>query len=502
MKIFNITQIRELDQITILQEPISSIDLMERASKAIVNWIYDKYININTKFIVFCGKGNNGGDGLAVSRLLLQKGYKVEIFYLDGDSYSADFQTNMDRLNAMKMEDIHRISKVEEFPKLTSDEVIIDALLGSGIRGSVHGLTQVVINSINKLDQEIISIDVPSGFVADQPTGPTSIRATYTLSLECPKRGFMFPENADYIGKYYIISIGLSEEAKREMTTNQYLTEYTDACSMIKNRSTHDHKGTFGHALLINGSHGKIGAAILAARACLRSGIGLLTVHVPTCGYSIIQTAIPEAMVDLDVHATLFTEVNDLEKFAAIGIGCGIGTNPQVALALEELLKKYKHPMVLDADALNLISITPHLKELIPRGSILTPHVKEFSRLFGSTADSFERNDLQMSKSKELGIYIILKGANTAISFPDGSCHYNSTGNPGMATAGSGDVLTGVLTSLLAQGYSAGECCLLGTFVHGFAGDIASELLGHESLIASDIIEHLGVAFKEIHNCR
>ncbi len=500
MKIFNIKQIRELDQITILQEPISSIDLMERASTAIVNWIYTKYININTKFIVFCGKGNNGGDGLAVGRLLFLKGYVVELYYLDGKTYSADFQINMERLNRIEKLKIQKISSVEDIHPVNGDAVIVDALLGSGIRGAVQGLTQSVIEFLNKLDQEILSIDVPSGFVADLPTGPTCIQSTYTLTFECPKKGFMFPENACYIGKYQIISIGLNEQAKLKMQTNQYFTQYKDVCYLVKNRATHDHKGTFGHALLINGSYGKIGAAILAARACLRSGIGLLTVHVPKCGYQIIQTAIPEAMVDTDANDTLFTQVEELDKYAAVGIGCGIGTNQLSALALEDLLKKNKHPMVLDADALNLISLYPHLIDLIPKESIITPHTKEFSRLFGTTSNSFERNDLQISKSTELRIYIILKGANTAISCPDGTCHYNSTGNPGMATAGSGDVLTGILTSLLAQGYSPKVSCLLGTFLHGFAGDFASEQLGYESLIASDIIDHLGVAFREIHH--
>ena len=273
----------------------------------------------------------------------------------------------------------------------------------------------------------------------------------------------------------------------------------TDLVKRIhKIRQKFDHKGTFGHALIIAGSYGKVGAAILAARACLRSGAGLLTIHAPKCAYEILQISLPEAMVSLDFHEYYFTRVKDLSPYKAIGIGCGISTQMLTANALEYVLKNVSTPLVLDADALNLMAVEQKLLKLLPKKSIITPHPKEFERLFGASINDFEMLILQIAKSKEYGIYIVLKRANTCITTPEGVCYFNDTGNPGMATAGSGDALTGIITGLLSQNYSPLEAAVLGVYVHGLAGDMAAKKLGHEALLAGYIIDNLGNAFSEV----
>ena len=500
MNIFNIKQIRSLDQHTIENEPIASIDLMERAAIQLSEWFLGYYPYTDQHFVVFSGKGNNGGDGLALARLLSQYHYEIDVYYIQGERYSSDFEINLERFAQLPHLEPIAIQQIDQIPAIDTDVVIIDALLGSGIQGAVKGIIKEVIDHINELPNQVIAIDVPSGLLADYPTTSSSVHADITLTLESPKLAFFYPENAKRVGAFEIIPIGLDEIAKEEMKTDHHYLSLKEISGLIKERGLYDHKGLFGHALLVNGSHGKIGAAILSSRACLRAGVGLLTVHVPRCGYSIIQSTIPECMVQTDIHERVVTGIPNVDLFNAIGIGPGIGTNPLSYKALKELFENYRRPMVIDADALNIISSHPALMELIPENSILTPHMKEFSRLFGETENDFEKNVLQRTKSNELGVYIILKGAHTAISCPDGQCYFNSTGNPGMATAGSGDTLTGILTALLSQGYSTKDASLIGVFVHGLAGDLAARHLGHESLIASDIIDHLGQAYKIIHN--
>jgi NAD(P)H-hydrate epimerase len=334
---------------------------------------------------------------------------------------------------------------------------------------------------------------------ADQPTTGVSIEADYTFSFELPKLGFMFPENAERVGEWHCETIGLSPDFIREENTPWHYLDANEVKPLLKFRQKFDHKGTFGHALIVAGGYGKVGAAVLAAKACLRSGAGLVTAHVPKCAYSILQTAVPEAMASVDDHefdVTCFGE--ELIRFQAIGAGPGIGTNQLTIKALEELLEKSGKPLVLDADALNILAAHPGLIKKIPRHSILTPHPKEFERLFGKTENSFARNGLQRKKAQELDICLILKGSNTAVAAPDGSCWFNTTGNPGMATGGTGDVLTGILTGLLAQGYSSFDAARLGVYLHGLAGDLAAADFQQEAMIAGDVIEYLGKAFKKL----
>ncbi|MBI5917442.1 MAG: NAD(P)H-hydrate dehydratase [Bacteroidetes bacterium] len=499
MKIFTVEQIRRLDEYTIQHEPIASIDLMERAARAFCNWFVKQLPDRNRQVFVFCGPGNNGGDGFAIARMLGRDFYEVKAFLLKtSGTMSRDCQENFEkiRFGACAFEEINASSS---FPDLPPGSIVIDAIFGSGLSRPVERYWADFIKHLNQLPVKRVSVDIPSGMFADKPTTGTSFCAHFTFSFEMPKLGFLFSENFSRVGSWSYGSIGLDRNFIQNEPTPWHLLDKKMVKPIIHQRKSHDHKGTFGHALLVAGSYGKIGAAILAARACLRSGAGLVTVHAPKCAYEILQIAFPEAMVSVDEHQFAVTEVHeDLSKYKAIGIGCGLGTNELTAHGLADFLEKTTIPIVLDADGLNLLAGHPDLFRLIPKNSILTPHPKEFERMFGQSSDDFSRNELQRLKAQELGIYLLMKGANTAVACPDGTCFFNSTGNPGMATGGSGDVLTGILTGLLAQGYTPLETCLLGVYLHGLAGDLAMKDLQQEALLASDITDHFGKAFIQL----
>ncbi len=324
------------------------------------------------------------------------------------------------------------------------------------------------------------------------------INADYTFSFQFPKLAFLLPENEIYVGNWEIINIGLSADYINSAFTKNYFVIKDDIIPSIKGRAKFSHKGIYGHAMIIAGSYGKMGAAILASKACLRTGVGLLHTHVPKAGVAILQTALPEAMISVDGAEDYFSETPDISLFSAIGIGPGLGTAHKTQLAFKKLIQNSVAPMVVDADALNILSLNPTWLAFLPEGTILTPHPKEFERLAGSWHDDFERLEKQRNLAQKHGIYIVLKGANTSVCFPDGNCYFNSTGNPGMATAGSGDVLTGVITGLLAMGYTSGVAAVLGVYLHGLAGDIAASENGCEALIAGDIVDKMGEAYISI----
>ncbi len=500
MKILSASQIREWDNFTIQQEPISSIDLMERASRTFVNWFVEKFPNTSSPISIFCGQGNNGGDGLAIARILQEHFYEVEIYICKiGNSLSDDFSKNLKRLPPFQNIVINHLEKNNTFPKLKREGILIDAIFGSGLNRPVEGYWGELLEYLNQQTQTIISVDIPSGVFADQPTEGISIQANFTFSFQAPKLAFLFPENENRVGEWSFASIGLHADFLDQTTTDFFYLEKKDVQGFLKKRKKYAHKGTFGHALIIAGSYGKVGAAILATKAALRTGAGLVSIHAPKCAYEILQTSVPEAMVSIDGNDLFFSEIKELKKYQTVGIGPGLGTETITAEAIKDFLEKIKTPIVIDADALNLIAEHKNWLELIPHNSILTPHPKEFERLFGKTENNFQRNDLQRNFSKKYNIYIVLKGAHTCLSTPDGKCFFNATGNAGMATAGSGDVLTGMLTSLLSQRYNSLEASILGVFLHGLAGDVAlGETISQESLIASDLIENIGRAFNDL----
>lgn len=503
MKILSAEQIREADQFTIDNEPIAEIDLMERAAATFAEWFYGRFREIpngGNRIAVVCGMGNNGGDGLAAARLLHRTGsYRLDVFIArHREKGSPGFETNLGRLFELGDLGIHFVRDGEELPDLSPYDIVVDALLGSGIQGAVEGLPARIIDRINATAGEIVSIDIPSGMLPDAPTVGPSVEADHTLSFEMPKLGFFFPENAHRTGEWAYESIGLHTDFLELAETPYRYLGPEEMSDLVRERPRFAHKGDFGHALVIAGSLGKMGAAILAVRACLRAGAGLVTAHVPGCGCEIMQMSVPEAMVSLDEDRESLSRVEGFGRYEAIGIGPGIGTRNRTRNALCYLMKHYGKPMVLDADALNILASSPEWWSFVPPGSILTPHPKEFERLFGPCPDSFARNALQRQQAVAHQVVILLKGAYTAIACPDGTCYFNSTGNPGMATAGSGDVLTGILTSLLAQGYTPKESALLGVYWHGLAGDVAAERRSEQSLIAGDLVRYLGQAWLEM----
>ncbi|MCF6352613.1 MAG: NAD(P)H-hydrate dehydratase [Cyclobacteriaceae bacterium] len=488
MQILSAEQTRKADAYTITHEPIKSIDLMERASQAFMDWFALHYTP-EKNILVVAGAGNNGGDALAIARLLYKKNYQVQVYLASPQSHgSEDYRSNLKRLPPS----IHLLTQIS-----FNCDVIIDGIFGSGIARPITGKLAMLINKINGLEKEIVSIDIASGLNPDgTPMKGSIIKPTYTISFQLPKLAFMVPENDAHVGQWSLVDIGLDNEfIKSQKTPYNYFNQQA-ARLALKPRAKFAHKGMLGHALMVGGSFGKIGANVLASMACLKAGTGLVTSLLPSCGYEIMQTAVPEVMCLTSGNKHLKNiKQEDFSNYSAIGIGTGIGKHLETLGLLLTIIKQYKKPMVIDADALNLISQNPELIELVPKGSVLTPHVGEFNRLVGSSANSLERIKKQKAFSVKHQLIIVLKGAHTSIANLDGSVWFNSTGNPGMATAGSGDVLTGIITGLLAQGYNPFDAARLGVYLHGSAGDIAATQLGQASVIASDIAKRIFQAF-------
>ncbi|MDZ7744003.1 MAG: NAD(P)H-hydrate dehydratase [Bacteroidota bacterium] len=501
MKILPIDKVREADEYTIKNEPIASIDLMERAASRCYKWIR-KRSRKNQIFRIVVGPGNNGGDGLVLARLLAADKFRVEVIILRfTDKESGDFSINLERLKEQGKATLTELQENDELPVFRKKDILVDGIFGSGLTRPVKGFIASVIEAMNESGALTIAIDMPSGLFADKNTTGTEsriVKADYTLSFQFPKKAFFFPENDQYTGEWEVLPIGLHKDFIQEVECNDYFVLKKDAMEILHHRKKFSHKGTYGHALLVSGAYGKMGAAVLAARAAMRSGAGLVTSHLPGKGYLIMQTANPEVMTSIDRSGEIFSEVPDLGPYTAIGVGPGLGTSEQTSNALKLLIQNSGIPMLFDADAINIISENKTWIPFIPKGSIFTPHPKEFERLTTKADDDFHRNSLQKEFSIKYSCYVVLKGAHTIISTPKGKCFFNSTGNPGMASGGSGDVLTGIILGLLAQGYTQLEACMLGVYIHGLAGDYAAKKLGFESLIAGDIIDKLPKAFKKI----
>lgn len=500
MKILSAAQIREADAFTIEREKLAPGELMERAASAFANW-YTAHFTPEKETLIFCGPGNNGGDGLAVARLLYQRQYPVRIYLPEtGSVPSADFNLNQERLPSEIP--VQRFPKTAELPHFEKEKVrVIDALFGTGLNRPLSGLFAETIAFLNGLEAEIIAVDVPSGLFSDAatPHHAAVIKARYTISFEMPKLAFLLPESSELVGEWETVAIGLNPEFMHAVRTPYHFTTAAAAATLFRPRSRFSHKGTFGHALLMAGSYGKMGAAVLTAKACLRGGVGLLSVAIPKCGYEIMQIAAPEAIVLPHFSKDHLTEFPaDVNKYAAIGMGPGIGQHRETKQLLAGLVNHPEAKLVLDADALNLLAADKELLSKLPPETILTPHPKEFERLTESAKDDFNRLELLGEFCERYRCYVVLKGAYSCIGTPSGNYYFNSTGNPGMATGGSGDALTGIITALRAQGYPAEDACLLGVYVHGLAGDLAKADKGETALIAGDIIEYLGKAFQTL----
>ena len=504
-KLFETSKIKELDIYTIENEPIASIDLVERAANAFVGEFCRRYTSRHNRIYVFAGQGNNGADALAVARLLVDNGYYVFTYLINPTRMlSPECEINKNRYKNESNRPLTEIEKSFIPPTMEPQDIVIDGIFGSGLNRPLEGGFAKIVDYINCSEATVVSIDIPSGLFGEDNKNNHAqyiIQADLTLTFEFPKLSFLMPENAIYVGEWKELSIGIHPDAVLKTKTSYGLITDEDIASLLRTRDRFAHKGDFGHALLIAGSKGKMGAAVLAAKGCLRSGGGLLTVQLPARGEVIMQIALPEAMVETDKHADYITEIGDISKYEAIGIGPGIGTSEQTTIFFKKLLEAaHAKPLVVDADALNIIAENSELLHHLPEGAILTPHPGEFDRLTGRSETAFERMTKARLLAAEQKICIVLKGAYTTVCTPTGKVFFNTSGNPGMATAGSGDVLTGILLGLLSQGYRPEEASVIGVYLHGIAGNFAASNLSEESLIASDIIHYLGIAFKQMHD--
>ena len=499
--------IRESERFTMEMEPISSTDLMERAAATLTDQLMkDVRIGEVEQVLVFCGPGNNGGDGLVIARLLAYCHRPVTVVTACFSGVTTpDFDINYQRIQQM-MHDFPNLQCItfkeyQEHPTQAALVVAIDALFGIGLSRPLSGEYADVVDFINDQQHYVVSVDVPSGLFIDRHTPKEAhcIRAHRTYTFQWNKWAFLLPETADFIGTVSILDIGLRPVHDSFGRSGEYLTKETVA-SLLLPPKKYAHKGSNGHGLLIAGSKKMPGAAILAATAALRSGIGKVTVHTTANVAAALPIALPEAILDIDpneecVSCCHWEEISGLN---AMAIGPGIGREPQTLALLKDLLSEVHAPVVFDADALNLLADNKTLLAYLPENSILTPHFKEFERLASASENDFDRIERLKAFAQKHNVIVILKGANSVIAMPDGKAFVNSTGNPGMATAGSGDVLTGVILTFLAKGYAPQLAAILGTYLHGLAGDCALETESPESLIASDIAKNLGKAMKQI----
>lgn len=501
MKIFDADSVKKIDAFTIAEEPVHSVDLMERAARACYKWI-KKRIPGKQRISVFCGMGNNGGDGLALSRMLAAAGHSLKVYQiLHAKKASDDSLINEKRLEGIRNILFRKLGEGDALPEIGKEELVIDAVFGSGLNRPAEGFVAEIIRHINASGAGVIAIDIPSGLFSEDNSANDMthiIHADYTLSFQFPKLSFLFPEHAAFVGEWFVLDIGLHPGAIEQTQSKYHWVCLSDLKAYFRPRKRFAHKGHFGHALLLAGSKGKTGAALLAANACIRSGSGLITASIPESGYQAFQSRLPEVMCVVDAHQEHLSTLPGLDAFNAIAAGPGLGKHEDTARMLKLLIQQTPCPLILDADALNILSENPTWIDFLPAGSILTPHPKEFDRLAGKAQSGYERLQKAITLSRRFQLYVILKGAYTAVVCPDGNCWFNSTGNPGMATGGSGDVLTGVLLGWMAQNYPPLQASLIATFLHGMAGDLASRQKGQTALIASDIIEMLPKAGKSL----
>lgn len=501
MKIFPSSEVKRIDEYTILNEPIDSIDLMERAASVFVDWLLPR-LNPFMHVVVVCGPGNNGGDGLAIARILAEKDYRVSAVILNfGSGRSADFEKNFSRLKEIPK---FRIYETKEAFLPEPDEgslVIIDAIFGSGLSRPAEGLPADMIRLINRSNALRIAVDIPSGLFGEDNRNnnpDTIIKAHHTLSFEFPFLSFFLPGNEVFCGNWEFRSIGLHPEAIQKTPTDFQVILGETVSSWLKPRGLFSHKGNFGHALLIAGKKGMAGAAVMAAKAALRTGSGLVTVHSAGINLPIIQTALPEAIVSADPTSDMISLLPDISGYSSLAYGPGTGTDAKSLRVLKNLLSEVTKPMVIDADGLNLLAANKDLLAMLPENTILTPHPGEFDRLTGPSDDSYTRLLKQKELSSTYSIIVVLKGAFTRISLPGGQCFINSTGNPGLAKGGSGDILTGMILAFLSQGYEPWQAAVTGAYLHGLCADLALEDQSQESLLPTDLLNYTGQAFKHL----
>jgi len=496
MKILTSEQIRRIDAETIKREGIPSLELMKRAATAFYNRFTERYPDKNISVLIFSGVGNNGGDGLVIARLLHKSGYSVKVCVVEySDHYTEDCAHNLRRVKAENIA-CSKIKAEKDIPDPDRYDVVIDGIFGTGLSREVSGIAAQVIGRINECRKPVISIDVPSGLFLERKTS-FAVRATETITFQIPKLALYLPENKDFTGDVWIVDIGLDRKAIAEAESDMHFTEMGEITSLLRPLEKFAHKGTEGHALIIGGSLGKTGSVCLASRAALKTGCGLVTAYLPKCGMPVIQSNFPEAMAIEDQHREHISEIRYSLHPDAIGIGIGMGQHPETQEALHRFLQHNRTPLVIDADGLNILAQHKEWVSLLQPETILTPHPKELSRLIGEWSDDYDKIQKTRLFAKENDLVVVIKGAYSLIIDAERVC-LNNTGTPALATAGSGDVLTGMITSLLAQGYKPRDAAKVGVYLHGLTADLTKESIHPRSFIAGDIIEHIGNAYRKL----
>ncbi len=497
MNVYSAEQFYQADQVTLQSLGIQSIDLMERAANQVFEWLHQRLQGAQVPIRIFCGIGNNGGDGLALGRMLVLSGYNVEVYIANfSEKRSTDFLVNYDRFKKVTKDWPILMASESDFPQIQQEDILVDCLFGIGLNRAPEGWVKKLIQHLNAIAAFKLSVDIPSGLAANGPLlDPEAVvMANHTLTFQGPKMSFFLPETGRFVPYFEVLDIGLDRAFLNTLTPLAQLIYQPLAQSLYRQREKFTHKGTYGHALIVGGSRGKMGAMVLASRSAITSGAGLVSAYVPSKGNTILQISVPEVMCISDTSEDILTAFEFELKPTAIAIGMGMGTSKETISGFGKLLKRASQPMVLDADALNCLAQKPALKKVVPKGSLLTPHEGELRRLVGDWSHDFEKLEKIKALSKELECVVVLKGAHSLIVQGD-ITYINTTGNPGMATAGSGDTLSGILAGLLAQGYGSLEAAILGVYVHGSAGNLCAHDIGFEALTASGIIDRLGKAF-------
>ncbi len=501
MKIFSAEQIYKADGLTIKNQQITSDALMERAAIGLFEWLHQRLQGASVKIHIFCGIGNNGGDGIALARHLHEHGYDAEVHVVNySEKRSKDFLINLERLKDRKLWP-EFLNEKSVLPEIDENDIIIDAIFGIGLNRPPNDWVADLIKHLNASRAFTLSVDVPSGLFPDKVPDDLDavVQANFVLTIQAPKLSFFLPQTGIFIDQWEIIDIEMDGQYLLETETDYDLVTKTEVMPLYIPREKYAHKGTYGHSVILGGSYGKMGAIVLAAKAALTIGSGLVTAYIPECGYEILQTAVPEAMVVTDDEDDFINDIVIPFEPSAIGLGMGLGTKSDTVSALSKFLDNNKSPLVIDADGLNILAKHPDLLKKLPPKTILTPHEGELRRLLGNWKDDFNKLKKARTFSKTHDCVMVVKGAHTVVIY-DGKGYINATGNPGMATAGSGDVLAGMLTGLLAQGYPAPYAAIFGVFLHGLAGDLTASKKGYEAVTASGLIDAVGDAFVALFN--
>jgi len=489
-------QMRTADAFTIANLPIASIDLMEKAARTFVKSFLADEFDGSKIITIFCGKGNNGGDGLAIAHLLLNNGCEnVKVYIVNfSDKQSTDFAINLQRLDESKCK-IVVIDKAADLKNIKTD-IVIDAILGSGLNKPLTGEYADLVKYINKLNKKVYAVDVPTGFPAEGSIAKdyNGIKAYKTICFQRPKINFFFPESAFATETFEVVDIGLDEAFIQKQKSDFLLVEESDIQAMLKPRKLFSHKGTYGHALIIAGTTNTMGAALLSSMASLHTGAGLTTACIPQSGLTALNTILPEVMA---LPRDEYTRIENPAKYQAIAIGPGLGVSPENEKLIESLLFSQQR-LIIDADALNILGEKPELLEKLPENTVLTPHMKEFDRIFGEHENWWSRLQTAREKAQALKIIIVLKNQFTFICVPEGKIYINPTGNPAMAQGGMGDVLTGIITALIAQDYSPADAAIFACYIHGKAGDN----LAMDSMVvnASRVAKEISAEIKKLYN--